>query len=1034
MTHRKHWRTLSSALAASALAFTSVVAATPATATPEAPSPATQAPTSPTGPQTPAEAPTSETLVAPEGNGTSSVTVPGHITVSIAPTTPADQPAYVGETLTWKVALTFLSENQPTNEAQWWRLESSGANVTGNTTCNYTRKNGDTRTSASCTVSAKVTETGTFAPELRFGVRQDPRDKSSRAPISEQFTVRGQAVNVLPASQRPAAPGVEAVKDLVEISLQRESADELTEFHMGDPVLYKLRYNFKKSGVTVKPVQANLQHTAPGGPVGWANCERKYNDADAGYCDLPQVTLTPDNITDGTFTPRITFDVSSSAGTKRVELIGEPLKVSPTPRDIATDVASSRTGVVTGKSVLLARPGDLGFTCSRIVALTTAPDGTMLAAWDGRLGGKTPGSHQCPDSPGPNSIVLRTSADNGVTWSAPRVIAAGHESTKGNDLLGYSDPSFVVDRETGKVFTFFVRSLDAGFGSSVAGTDANQRSAIHAAVIESSDNGKTWSEPRTITADITKGIGEKSRFAASGEGIQLKYGPHKGRLVQQFTVRKIDNQNYARSVFSDDGGKTWVPGELFGPGMDENKVVELSDGRLMVNSRSSGSNSNRKLWISADQGATYQQFDGPTLNDAVNNAGWTRAFPNAPQGDPRAKILLFTNTPVKEMHKHNPRPNGTLRVSFDDGRNFTDGKVFNDGWTGYSTITPLFAGGAFDSGTYGVLHEGPRSDWGVSYMQLSFDWLGGNLLVPGGFDREVHPGGNLVSLTLDNLGSASSSATVSATLPKGWALAPASTSAADVTATDNATFPVQFPANVAGGKRAQTTAKLVVPEGTKPGTYTIGLTSTSSKGEVTSSFVVTLPEGSVSGDETRVEGSTSIADADVDYSQVEGKVVQTQPLTPLTPAEPVPGKDITIEGARPQIDIHGTVPEIDIQGARPEITIEGARPEIDIHGTARQELVPVRIVVKVVTSQLLPIWFPQPPRIVFPIPARHAWHAAPWHHVNMWNPVSRVRVTNPLSGVGRWHQPQRHAPAFGQWHGHAPFTHNWFGQARFILP
>ena len=41
----------------------------------------------------------------------------------------------------------------------------------------------------------------------------------------------------------------------------------------------------------------------------------------------------------------------------------------------------------------------------------------------------------------------------------------------------------------------------------------------------------------------------------------------------------------AVSVYSDDHGATWKPGEPTEGSADENKVVELSDGRLLLNSR-----------------------------------------------------------------------------------------------------------------------------------------------------------------------------------------------------------------------------------------------------------------------------------------------------------------------------------------------------------------------------------------------------------------------------------------------------------------
>ena len=115
---------------------------------------------------------------------------------------------------------------------------------------------------------------------------------------------------------------------------------------------------------------------------------------------------------------------------------------------------------------------------------------------------------------------------------------------------GYSDPSYVYDAEAGKVFAFFVYSKDQGFGGSQFGNDDADRTVISSAVIESSDGGVTWSQPRLITNVTKPGTSKtspvagdvRSNFASSGEGIQLKYGQYKGRLIQQYAgdIRQAD--------------------------------------------------------------------------------------------------------------------------------------------------------------------------------------------------------------------------------------------------------------------------------------------------------------------------------------------------------------------------------------------------------------------------------------------------------------------------------------------------------------
>lgn len=128
----------------------------------------------------------------------------------------------------------------------------------------------------------------------------------------------------------------------------------------------------------------------------------------------------------------------------------------------------------------------------RIPALTYLGNNVVLASWDGR-----PGS--AADAPNPNSIVQRRSTDGGQTLGPVQVIAAGHVGDASGPQYGYSDPSYIYDAEAGKVFALFVYSKDQGFFGSQFGNNDADRTVISSAVIESSDGGVTWSQPRLIT-------------------------------------------------------------------------------------------------------------------------------------------------------------------------------------------------------------------------------------------------------------------------------------------------------------------------------------------------------------------------------------------------------------------------------------------------------------------------------------------------------------------------------------------------------
>jgi sialidase-1 len=353
----------------------------------------------------------------------------------------------------------------------------------------------------------------------------------------------------------------------------------------------------------------------------------------------------------------------------------------------------------------------------RIPALTYLGNNVVLAAWDGR-----PGS--AADAPNPNSIVQRRSTDGGVTWGPVTVIAAGHVGDASGPKLGYSDPSYVYDAEAGKVFAFFVYSKDQGFGGSQFGNSDADRTVISSAVIESSDGGITWSQPRLITNVTKPGTSKtspvagdvRSNFASSGEGIQLKYGQYKGRLIQQYAgdIRQADGTNkiQAYSVYSDDHGATWHKGANVGDRMDENKTVELSDGRVLLNSRDNANQGYRKVAVSTDGGATYGPVTQDTeLPDPANNGAIARMFPNAAQGSADAKKLIFTNANSKTG-----RENVSARVSCDDGATWPGVRTIRSGFSAYSTVTRL------EEGKFGVLYEGNYTD-NMPFAKFDDAWL-----------------------------------------------------------------------------------------------------------------------------------------------------------------------------------------------------------------------------------------------------------------------------------------------------------------------
>ncbi|MFD4371137.1 exo-alpha-sialidase [Streptomyces sp. NPDC058486] len=457
---------------------------------------------------------------------------------------------------------------------------------------------------------------------------------------------------------------------------------------------------------------------------------------------------------------------------------------SPAAEPPATDTAAAAEPLF--ESTVLATSGQ-GAHTYRIPALDTLPDGTLIAAYDRR-------NDNAADLPGNLDVLVRRSTDNGRTWTAPQAIADFDGG------VGAGDPSMVVDRETGRVFVFYAYGPKGiGFFNSGAGNANDATNSLHADYAYSDDGGVTWTA-RRITQDI-KDPSWKGMFASSGTGIQLSTG----RLVQQYAFRKADGSIWAASAYSDDHGDTWKMGNPVGPLMDENKTVELADGRVMLNSRTSSAKT-RLVAYSDDGGITYTTpVPDDELIDPTNNAAIMRYDATAGANRPESHWLLFSNT-ASTTARHNL----TVKMSCNDGQTWPTAKVVEAGGTAYSTMTRLA------DGTFGLLYEsGPYQR--ITFARFDAAWLGADCPTDQGHPKlaaqTAVPEGvltagafNTVEVRVTNHGHrASVSGRATLNLPTGWggavsqrvpAIAPGATAAVR--------FPVLTPADAPAGEQELT--------------------------------------------------------------------------------------------------------------------------------------------------------------------------------------------------------------------------------------
>ena len=340
----------------------------------------------------------------------------------------------------------------------------------------------------------------------------------------------------------------------------------------------------------------------------------------------------------------------------------------------------------------LASAGDGAHTW-RIPALEVLDDGTLVAAYDRR-------QDDASDLPGDLDLMVRRSSDQGETWSEPEAVVDYDGG------VGAGDPSLLYDEEADRLFLFHAHAPEGvGFRNSSDGNSNDADDILHTDVSHSDDGGRTWQTNR-ITEDI-KDPSWFGVFASSGTGIQLS----DGRLVQQYAFDSGDGI-HAVSVYSDDHGETWQAGEPVGPGMDENKTVELSDGRIMLNSRTADG-PYRLVSYSEDGGETYSDpVPDHDLVDPTNNAAIVRYDADAQAGTPEARRLLFTNTDHESS-----RQNLTVRMSCDDGGSWPVSRTLESGAAGYSTVVSL------GDDEFGVLYERGNHEH-ITFARFNSAWLG----------------------------------------------------------------------------------------------------------------------------------------------------------------------------------------------------------------------------------------------------------------------------------------------------------------------
>ncbi len=334
----------------------------------------------------------------------------------------------------------------------------------------------------------------------------------------------------------------------------------------------------------------------------------------------------------------------------------------------------------------------------RIPGIVKTPKGTLIACFDIRY-------KHSGDLPADITVGVSTSTDDGNTWS-PITTAMDYAGLPGG--TGVGDATILVDPSNGRVWLMGMRTPGSNkhpIWGSQAGTAAIQDCG-QIYVSYSDDEGKTWSAPRNITADL-KRVGDEDTkdwgltFQGPGAGIVMKdgtlvfpgqiWGNNGGKYAKvPENEGKPHSGRHGVLFYSKDHGQTWTSSKRMVWGGSESTVAQLDNGKLFFNVRE-GSRGSRISALTSDLGETWEYLEttplaqpGNLCQAAVLNMGGKLYFSNPNSGR---------------------RDTMTLRMSADDGKTWNKGLVYDPrGCAGYSSLCPI------DNETIGVIYEG-NSDY-----------------------------------------------------------------------------------------------------------------------------------------------------------------------------------------------------------------------------------------------------------------------------------------------------------------------------------
>ncbi len=300
--------------------------------------------------------------------------------------------------------------------------------------------------------------------------------------------------------------------------------------------------------------------------------------------------------------------------------------------------------------------GEGGYHTYRIPAIVRTHSGALLAFCEGR-------KNSASDF-GDIDLLLKRSFDGGKTWGPTQLVY----EQGGNSEIKIGNPTPVVDRNTGVVWLVLARDTE------------------RVLVGRSFNDGTSWTPLVDITSSVKLPTWTNFIVPGPGHGTQLP----SGRLIFPAYHGNVGAPQSAYIIFTDDAGETWRIGQDVGIGSGEPTAAVLSDGRVMINTRSPRQDWRRTVATSSDWGFSWPNAArDPNLIEPTCQGSLLEAL--TPDGH---HALLFSNPESVRRERM------TVKVSTDDGKTWPGSLRVFEGSSAYSDLVAID-----DDGRYGVLFE-----------------------------------------------------------------------------------------------------------------------------------------------------------------------------------------------------------------------------------------------------------------------------------------------------------------------------------------